>query len=114
MEAAPEEKAYEQHLKDSEGTRKKTLWSDDTKIELFEQNSKHCVWRTPGTAHHLANTIPMHHDMGFFSAAGSGRLVRTEGRMNAARSREVLEEKLLQRSATSDWSDGSPFSTTTT
>ncbi|KAF7646231.1 hypothetical protein LDENG_00191220 [Lucifuga dentata] len=53
---------------------------------------------------------------GCFSAAGTGtgRLVRTEGRMNAAKYREVLEEKLLQRSATSDWDDGSPFSTTTT
>ncbi|KAF7654157.1 hypothetical protein LDENG_00073380 [Lucifuga dentata] len=32
-----------------------------------------------------------------FSLTGSGRLVRTEGMMNAARYREVLEEKLLQK-----------------
>ncbi|KAF7650103.1 hypothetical protein LDENG_00131280 [Lucifuga dentata] len=59
MKTTPELKAYEQHLKDSESMRKKILWSDDTKTELFGQTSKHYVWRIPGTAHHLANTIPM-------------------------------------------------------
>jgi len=37
------------HLKDSQTMRNKILWSDETKIEL---------WRKPGTAHHLINTIP--------------------------------------------------------
>ncbi|KAF7656326.1 hypothetical protein LDENG_00042620 [Lucifuga dentata] len=27
--------------------RKKILWSDETKIELFGQNSKYYVWQTP-------------------------------------------------------------------
>ena len=31
-----------------------------------------------------------------FSAAGTGRLVRTEGIMNRAKYRELLDEKLLQ------------------
>ena len=35
----------------------KILWSDETKIELFGLNAKPHVWRKPGTAHHLANTI---------------------------------------------------------
>ncbi len=34
------------------------LWSDETKIELFGLNSKRYVWRKPGTAHHLSNTVP--------------------------------------------------------
>ncbi|KAF7658746.1 hypothetical protein LDENG_00007880 [Lucifuga dentata] len=38
---------------------------------------------------------------GCFSAAGTGRLDRTEGRMNAAKFREVLEENLPQSAATS-------------
>ncbi|KAK3515048.1 hypothetical protein QTP70_004035 [Hemibagrus guttatus] len=46
------------HLKDSQTMRNKTLWSDETKIELFGLNGKRHVWRKPGTAHHLANTIP--------------------------------------------------------
>ncbi|CAM4733298.1 unnamed protein product [Leuciscus chuanchicus] len=35
----------------------KILWSDETKIELFGLNSKRYVWRKPGTAHHLSNTV---------------------------------------------------------
>ncbi|KAK3569633.1 hypothetical protein QTP86_002580 [Hemibagrus guttatus] len=46
------------HLKDSQTMRNKILWSEETKIELFGLNGKHYVWRKPGTAHHLANTIP--------------------------------------------------------
>jgi hypothetical protein len=33
---------------------------------------------------------------GCFSAAGTGRLVRIEGKMNGARYREILDENLLQ------------------
>ncbi|KAK3528906.1 hypothetical protein QTP70_012169 [Hemibagrus guttatus] len=46
------------HLKDSQTMRNKILWSDETKTELFGLNGKCHVWRKPGTAHHLANTIP--------------------------------------------------------
>ncbi|XP_070787043.1 rho GTPase-activating protein 20-like [Enoplosus armatus] len=78
--------------------RHKILCSDETKIELFGLNAKRHVWRKPGTAHHLANTIPTaKHGCGdVFSAAGTGRLVRIEGKMNAAKSREILDKNLLQ------------------
>ena len=33
---------------------------------------------------------------GCFSAAGTGRLVRIEGKMNAAMYRDILDENLLQ------------------
>jgi hypothetical protein len=33
---------------------------------------------------------------GCFSAAGTGRLVRVEGKMNGAKYRDVLDENLLQ------------------
>ncbi len=81
----------------------KILWSDETKIELFGRNSKRYVWRKPGTAHHLSNTVPtVKHGggsimlWGCFSAAGTGRLVAIEGKMNAAKYRDILDENLLQ------------------
>uniref|UniRef100_A0A9J8BXV5 Tc1-like transposase DDE domain-containing protein n=1 Tax=Cyprinus carpio carpio TaxID=630221 RepID=A0A9J8BXV5_CYPCA len=55
--------------------RKKILWSDETKKVLFGLNSKRYVWRKPGTAHHLSNTVPT---------------------MNAAKYRDILDENLLQ------------------
>ncbi|KAK3550789.1 hypothetical protein QTP70_005471 [Hemibagrus guttatus] len=91
------------HLKDSQTMRNKILWSDERKIELFGLNGKCHVWRKPGTAHHLANIIPtVKHGggsimlRGCFSAAGTGRLVRMEGKMNAAMYRDILDENLLQ------------------
>jgi hypothetical protein len=48
---------------------------------------------------------------GCFSAAGAGRLVRIEGKMNGAKYREILDENLLR---TSDWGEGSPSNRTTT
>ncbi len=46
------------HLKDSKMVTNNILWSDESKIELFGLNSKQYVWRKPGTAHHLSNTVP--------------------------------------------------------
>ena len=91
------------HLKGSQTTRNKILWSDETKIELFGVNAKRYVWRTPDTTHHLANTNPtVKHGSGSimlwgcFSVAGTGRLVTIEGKMNAAMYRDIQEENLLQ------------------
>ena len=91
------------HLKDSQTMRNKILWSDETKIELFGLNAKRYVWSRLGTAHHMANTIPtVKHGggsimlWGCFSAAGTGRLVRIKGKLNAAMYRDILEENLLQ------------------
>ncbi|KAL0163509.1 hypothetical protein M9458_039262, partial [Cirrhinus mrigala] len=88
--------------------RNKILWSDETKIELFGLNSKRYVWRIPGTAHHLSNTVPtVKHGggsimlWGCFSAAGTGQLVAIEGKMNAAKYRDIMDENLLQ--SAQDW-----------
>lgn len=48
-----------------------------------------------------------HHGVGMFPAAGTGRLVRIEGIINAAMYRNILDESL-----TSDWGDGSSLSRT--
>ena len=85
--------------------RNKSFWSDETKIELFGVNARRHVWRKPGTVHHQANTIPtVKHGggsimlWGCFSSAVTGRLVRIEGKMNAAMYRDILDENLLQSS----------------
>ena len=81
------------------------------------------VWKKPGTAHHLANTIPTVKHVGgsimlwgCFSE-GTGRLVRIKGNMNGAKYREILDENLLQNGPalrTSDCGEGSPSNRTTT
>ncbi|MBN3274862.1 TCB1 transposase, partial [Polyodon spathula] len=91
------------HVGDSETKWKKSLWSDETKIELFGLNTKHYVWRKPNLAHHPENTIPtVKHGSGSimlwgcFSASRPGKLVKIEGKMDAAKYREILEENLLK------------------
>jgi hypothetical protein len=76
---------------DSQTMRNKILWSDETNVMCH-------IWRKPGT------TPTVKHGGGStmlwrcFSAAGLGRLVRIEGKMNGAKYREVLDENLLQSS----------------
>ena len=92
----------ERHMKaqnDSQTVKSKILWSDQTKIELFDLNSRHHVWRKPGTAHHLPNTLPtVKHGSGgsimlwgCFPVAETGWQVRVEENLN-----EVTEIFLLK------------------
>ncbi|CDQ99920.1 unnamed protein product [Oncorhynchus mykiss] len=69
------------HLKNSQTMDNKILWSDETKIELFGLNDKCHVWRkldTIATVKHGGGRIMQWR---CFSAAGTGRLVRIEGKM---------------------------------
>ena len=59
------------------------------------------VWRKPGTVHCLSNTIPtLKHGggsfmlWGCFSATGTVRLVRVEGKLKGAKYRKILNENL--------------------
>ena len=76
--------------------RNKILLSDETKIEIFGLNAKRHVWRNPGTirmVRHGGGSIML---WGCFSAAGTGRVVRIEGKINGVKYREILDENLLQ------------------
>ena len=60
------------------------------------RNSKRHVWRKPGTiptVKHDGDSIVL---WGCSSTEGTGRLVRSEEKMNKAKYREILDENLLQ------------------
>ena len=76
--------------------RNKILCSDETKIELFGLNAKLHVWRKPGTIPTVKHGGGSNMLWECFSAAGTGRLVRIEVKMNGAKYREILDENLLQ------------------
>jgi hypothetical protein len=54
--------------------RNKILWSDETKIELLVE------WRNAGTITTMKHGTGRVMPLGCFSAAGTGRLVRIEGK----------------------------------
>uniref|UniRef100_A0AAY5KWW1 Transposase Tc1-like domain-containing protein n=1 Tax=Esox lucius TaxID=8010 RepID=A0AAY5KWW1_ESOLU len=89
------------HLDDPEEEWEKVMWSDETKIELFGLNSTRRVWRKKDE-YNPKNTVPtVKHGGGniilwvCFSAKGTGRLHRIEGRMDGAMYHEILANNLL-------------------
>uniref|UniRef100_A0AAZ3QV61 Transposase n=1 Tax=Oncorhynchus tshawytscha TaxID=74940 RepID=A0AAZ3QV61_ONCTS len=78
--------------------RNKVIWSDETKIELFGLNAKRHVWRKPGTVPTVKHGGGGSMLWVCFSAAGTGRLVRIEGKDE----RKILDENLLQSAQDQD------------
>ena len=74
-------------LRDKDGLfRRKILWSDETKIELFDHNDRCYVWRKKREAFKPKNTIPtVKHGGGSimllrcFAAGGTGALHKIDG-----------------------------------
>lgn len=104
---------------DTENMWNKVLWSDETKIEIFGLNAKRCLWRKPNTAHHHEHTVPtVKHGggsimlWGSFSLAGTGKLVRVDGKMDGVKYRAILNENLSE--SAKDWGEDSSSSRTTT
>ena len=90
-----------QGLKDSESMRKKIFWCDETEMLLRartprvmsrEHQALLITWLTLSLRWSMVKAA----SWGCFLAAGTGRMARTEGRMNVFKHREVLEENLLQ------------------
>uniref|UniRef100_A0A8K9UMA1 Tc1-like transposase DDE domain-containing protein n=1 Tax=Oncorhynchus mykiss TaxID=8022 RepID=A0A8K9UMA1_ONCMY len=73
---------------------------DETKIELFGNNAKRYVWRKSNTAEHTIPTVK--HGGGSimvwacFSSAGTGKMVKIDGKMDGAKYRTILEENLME------------------
>uniref|UniRef100_A0AAZ3RBM2 Transposable element Tc1 transposase n=1 Tax=Oncorhynchus tshawytscha TaxID=74940 RepID=A0AAZ3RBM2_ONCTS len=94
--------------------RNKIRWSDETKIELFGLHVNSHIWSKPGTiptVKHGGGSIML---WGCFSAAGTGRLVRIEAKMNRESTERSLMKTCSRVLSTSDWGDGSPSNRTTT
>uniref|UniRef100_A0A672KT30 Transposase n=1 Tax=Sinocyclocheilus grahami TaxID=75366 RepID=A0A672KT30_SINGR len=90
------------HLDDPEEAWEKVMWSEETKIEVFGINSTRRVWRKKKNEYNPKNTIPtVKHGggnimlWGCFSAKGTGRLHRIEGRMDGAMYCEILGNNLV-------------------
>ncbi len=108
-------------MEDSKMVTNKILWSDETKIELFGLNSKRYVWRKPGSAHHLSNTVPtVKHGGGSIMLWGVFQL---QGQDDWLQSRErwmrpstgISWTKTFSRVLrTSDWAEGLPSNKTMT
>jgi hypothetical protein len=67
-----------------------------SRLKSVGLNAKCHIWRKPGTIPTVKNSGSSIMLWGCFSAAGTERLVRIEGKMNRARYREILDENLLQ------------------
>ena len=61
------------------------LWSDETNNELLGLNAMHHVWRETGTIAMVKHAGVIIMLCGCYSAAWTGRRVRTEAKMNGTK-----------------------------
>uniref|UniRef100_A0A8C5DP94 Transposase n=1 Tax=Gouania willdenowi TaxID=441366 RepID=A0A8C5DP94_GOUWI len=81
----------------------KVLWTDETKIELFGHNQGRYAWRKKNTAFqekHLLPTVKFGGGSimlwGCVSSAGTGNLVKVEGRMDSSQYQQILENNVQE------------------
>lgn len=74
-----------------------------TLTSLFGHKGKCYLWQQPNTSHHPKSTVPtVKHGggsimlWGYFAAAGPGKLVRIEGKMDGAKCRDILGQNLFK------------------
>ncbi|KAK3532293.1 hypothetical protein QTP86_016075, partial [Hemibagrus guttatus] len=89
------------HLDDPQDFWENTLWTDETKIELFGRSVSHYVWCKSNTAFQKKNMIPTVKYgggsvmvWGCFAASGPGRCAVINGTMNSAVYQKILKENV--------------------
>ncbi len=89
------------HLDDPQDFWENTLWTDETKVELFGRCVSHYIWRKSNTAFQKKNIIPTVKYgggsvmvWGCFSASGPGRLAVINGTMNSAVYQKILKDNV--------------------
>lgn len=81
----------------------KILWTDETKIELFGHNKRRYAWRQKNTEFeekHLLPTVKFGGGSimlwGCVASAGTGNLVKIEGRMDSTQYQQILENNVQE------------------
>ncbi len=89
------------HLDDPQDFWENTLWTDETKVELFGRCVSHYIWRKSNTAFQKKNIIPTVKYgggsvmvWGCFAASGPGRLAVINGTMNSAVYQKILKDNV--------------------
>lgn len=93
----------EAHLDKPASFWNKVLWSDETKIELFGHNKRRYGCRQKNTAFqekHLLPTVKFGGGSimlwGCVASAGTGNLVKVEGRMDSTQYQQILENNVQE------------------
>lgn len=81
----------------------KVLWTDETKMELFGHNKRRYAWRQKNTAFlekHLLPTVKFGGGSvmlwGCVASAGTGNLVKVEGRMDSTQYQQILDNNVQE------------------
>uniref|UniRef100_A0A3Q2PWK9 Tc1-like transposase DDE domain-containing protein n=1 Tax=Fundulus heteroclitus TaxID=8078 RepID=A0A3Q2PWK9_FUNHE len=81
----------------------KVLWTDETMIELFGHKERHYAWQQKNTAfqeQHLLPTVKFGGGSimlwGCVANAGTGNLVKVEGRMDSIQYQQILENNVQE------------------
>ena len=95
-------KFVRQHKEKENTFWERVLWTDETKIELFGHNHRNYVWRKDGEAYSPKNTVPTVKFgsgsimiWGYSSVKDVGKMLVTDGKMNAQKYYQILQENLM-------------------